>query len=69
MPSMEPIRKRFLVDEQNRPVAVQLDLTTFEKIETVLEDYALYQLMQEEDDAPLSLKEAQTYYDTLPKAE
>ena len=67
---MEPIQKRFLMDEHNPPDAVQLDLATFEKIETVLEDYALYQFMQEdENDAPLSLKEAQAYYGTLPKAE
>ncbi|HLT46392.1 MAG TPA: hypothetical protein VK002_04115 [Rubricoccaceae bacterium] len=67
---MEPIAKRLVVDEQNRPVAVQLDLATYERIEAVLEDYALYQLMQEPDDEePLSLEAARAYYDALPKGE
>ena len=67
---MEPIQKQLLMDEENRTVAVQLDVATFEKIETALEDYGLYQFMQEDkNDTPLSLKEAQAYYGTLPKAE
>ena len=67
---MEPIKKKYIVDEQNRRVAVQIDIETFEKIEDLLEDYALYELMQKmSDDEALNLNEARAYYDALPKAE
>ncbi len=67
---MEPIKKRYLVDEQNRPVAVQIDLETFEKIEEILENYALTQLMQEvSEDEALDLEAAKAFYESLPKAE
>jgi len=67
---MEPFKKQYIVDEQNRRVAVQIDIETFEKMEDLLEDYALYQLMQQaSDDEALNLKEARAFYDALPKAE
>ena len=37
------IERRYIVDENNRKIAVQLDIETFEKIETILENQALYQ--------------------------
>lgn len=63
------IKPSYIVDEQNHKIAVQLDIKTFEKIEEVFENYALYHLMQEEDnsDETLDLKEAKEYYDTLEK--
>ncbi len=67
---MEPFKKQYIVDEQNRRVAVQIDIETFEKIEDLLEDYALYELMQQaSDDKALNLNEARAFYDALPKAE
>ena len=67
---MEPIKKQYIVDEQNRRVAVQIDIETFEKIEDLLKDYALYELMQKmSDDEALNLNEARAYYDALPKVE
>lgn len=67
---MEPLKKKYIVDEKNRRVAVQIDIETFEKIEELLEDYALYELMQQaEDDETLDLNEARAFYDALPKAE
>ena len=66
---MEPFKKQYIVDEQNRRVAVQIDIETFEKIEDLLEDYALYELMQQaSDDEALNLNEARAFYDALPKA-
>ena len=63
---MEPIKKRYVVDEQNRPVAVQIDLKTFEKIEDILENYALVQLMQEASgDETLDLETAKAFYESL----
>lgn len=45
---------------------MQLDIKTFKKIEKVLEDYALYQLMQndvdEEDNEVLNREQAIQYY-------
>jgi len=67
---MEPFKKQYIVDEQNRRVAVQVDIETFEKMEDLLEDYALYELMQQaSDDEALNLNEARAFYDALPKAE
>ena len=47
---MQAIQKQFVVDNMNRKVAVQIDYKTFSKIEEILENYALYQLMEEYDD-------------------
>jgi hypothetical protein len=58
------IKKQYIVNEQNRKVAVQLDIETFEKIESILENYALFKLMQEEDET-LDLISAKNYYAEL----
>ena len=48
-------------------IAVQLSIDTFEKIEKILEDYALVQLMKEnEEDEVLGIGEK--YYNQLAKA-
>lgn len=66
---METINKRYIVDEQNRKVAVQIPIDTFEKIEEILENYALVQLMKEnEDEEVYGIGGAKTYYDQLEKA-
>jgi len=66
---MQTIQKQFVVDNMNRKVAVQIDYKTFSKIEGILENYALYQLMEEYDDnESLNLEEAKNYYQTLEKA-
>jgi hypothetical protein len=57
------IKRHYIVDVNNRRIAVQLDLKTFEKIEEILENYGLVQLMSaEEEDEPLNLAEAKAYY-------
>lgn len=66
---METIKKNYIVDENNRKVAVQIELKTFEKIEEVLENYALVQLMKEnESDETLDVEQAKAYYEELEKA-
>lgn len=66
---MQPIKKQYIVDEKNRKVAVQIDVETVSRIETLLENYGLYQLMLEnKDDKPLSRDDALAYYKTLDKA-
>jgi RelB Antitoxin alpha helical domain len=44
---MLTIKKRYVVDENKRPFAVQVDIATFEKMEQLIEDYALGQLINE----------------------
>jgi RelB Antitoxin alpha helical domain len=67
---MHPIPRRYLVDDENRPVAVQLDLATFEWIEDQLENAGLVARMAEvEDDELLSLESALALYETMPKAQ
>ncbi|MDF9795042.1 hypothetical protein OKW21_000305 [Catalinimonas alkaloidigena] len=46
---MEGIKKKYIVDENQKKIAVQIDIADFEKIEQILEDYALGQLMKEND--------------------
>lgn len=61
------IKKKIVVDEDNKPVAVQIDIVTFSKIEKVLEDYALGQLIKEvAEDEALELEAAKIYYQGLP---
>jgi hypothetical protein len=60
------IKKTYVTDEKKRLVAVQIDIETYEKIEQVLEDYALVQLIDENNpDEYLSLNEAKEYYDKI----
>ena len=67
---METIDKQYIVDEQNRRIAVQIPIDTFEKLEEILENYALFQLMKENGgEETLSAQDAKSYYEQLEKAE
>lgn len=67
---MEEVKRTYITDEQNRRLAVQIDIDTFNKIEEVLENYALVQLMEESTNGDaLGLNEALTYYQTLEKSD
>ena len=60
---MDAIHKKYIIDENQKKVAVQIDIADFERIEQLLEDYALGQLIQENDPAEnLSLQEAKYRY-------
>ena len=66
---METINKKYIVDEHNKKIAVQIPIEIFERIEEVLENYALSQLIAEnEGEKTLGLREAKAYYDQLEKA-
>jgi pheromone shutdown protein TraB len=66
---MTDIPRKYIVDEHNKRVAVQLDLATFEKIEETLENYALVQLMKEgKGEETLKVAEAKDFYNALEKA-
>lgn len=63
---MLDLKEKYIVNKQREPVAVQLDIKTFRKIEETLEDYALTQFMKEtETDKKFTLKEARKYYKGL----
>jgi hypothetical protein len=62
------LKRQYIVDEDNHKVAVQLDIGTFEKIENVLENFALVQLINADESETLSIEEAKKYYATLDKA-
>ena len=63
---MQEIQKKFIVDDKNRKVAVQIDYKIFTQIEEILENYALFKLMEENDDNDLlNHEQAKSYYKTL----
>lgn len=60
---MLTVSKKYIVDDKNKKVAVQIPIETFKKIEEVLEDYALGQfILETKDEKPLTIKEAKKYY-------
>jgi hypothetical protein len=63
---MLEIKKTYVTDSKRRPVAVQVDIQTFERMEQLLEDYALGQFINENDpEEVLSVAEAKVYYQSL----
>jgi hypothetical protein len=63
---MMQLQPNYIVDNHNHKIAVQLDIKTYEKITDVLENYALFKLMDENrDDEKLSLNDARAYYSSL----
>ncbi len=65
---MEAIEKKYVTDEDNNIIAVQMDIATFRKIERLLEDHVLAKLIEENEEKDnLNLKEAREYYDNLNK--
>lgn len=60
------LERRYIVDENNHKVAVQIDIEVFEQIENILENHALYQFMQASDgDEEFDLKNAMAHYEVL----
>ena len=56
---MLQIHKNYVLDENQQPIAVQISIAEFEKIEAILEDYGLAKLMEEvQNEKPLSKDEA-----------
>jgi len=65
---MLKIKKKYVVDEKKRPFAVQVDIATFERMEQLIEDYALGQLIDENNsNDDLTLEEGKIYYQKLIK--
>jgi len=65
---MEAIEKKYVTDEDNNIIAVQMDIETFRKIEQLLEDHVMAKLIEEnKEEDTLDLNEAREYYDKLNK--
>lgn len=63
---MLELHKSYVIDDNQRPIAVQIPIAEFEKIEEILEDYGLAKLMEEvEEEKALSKDEALQYYQSL----
>jgi hypothetical protein len=67
---MLDIKKRYVADEHDRRVAVQIDLETFARIEEILEDFALARWITDaqEEETMLGPEAAKEYYNSLDKA-
>jgi hypothetical protein len=63
---MLEISKQYVLDEQQRTIAVQIPIAVFNQIEEILEDFGLAKLIEEvEDDGLLSGSVAYSYYQSL----
>lgn len=63
---MLEIHKNIVFDENQQPIAVQIPIAEFEKIEEILEDYGLAKLIKElKNEEHLSKEEALQYYKSL----
>ena len=63
------LNEKYILNKQQKKVAVQLDLKTFKKIEDVLEDYALGEYIEasmQED--KMTLEEAKSVYKKIKKS-
>ena len=60
------IHKYYVLDENQIPIAVQIPLSEFERLEEAIEDHGLAQLINEvEDEERLSGEDAYNYYRSL----
>lgn len=63
---MLEIPKQYVLDEQQRPLAVQIPIAVYNQIEEILEDLGLAKLMQDvENDDLLFEEDAYSYYQSL----
>ena len=64
--NMTAIPRKYITDARDRKQAVILDLETFQRMESIIEDYGLGKFMDEaESDETLSVHEARKYYKSL----
>jgi RelB Antitoxin alpha helical domain len=65
---MFALRKNYVLDENQQPIAVQISIGDFQRLEEILEDYGLARLMDEvppEDRERFSKAEGMSYYESL----
>jgi len=65
---MTAIPRKYITDAKNQKQAVIVDLETFNRMESIIEDHGLAKFMEEaEDDEILSVREARKHYNSLKK--
>jgi len=63
---MLELHKNIVLDENQKPIAVQIPIEEFERMEEVIENYGLAKLMDKvADDEQLSIHEAKHLYRSL----
>ena len=63
---MLKLHKTFVLDENQRPIAVQIPIEEFERLEEAIENYGLAKMIDEvSDDEQLSVNEAKNLYRSL----
>jgi len=63
---MLEIHKSIVFDDNQKPIAVQIPIEEFERMEEVIENYGLAKLMDEvADEEQLSVQEAKRFYESL----
>ena len=63
---MLKIRKNIVLDENQKPTAIQIPIEDFERLEEIIENYGLAKLMDEvKKDERLSIEDAKSYYQSL----
>jgi hypothetical protein len=63
---MLEIHKKIVLDEDHRPIAVQVPIEEFERLEELIENYGLSKLMDEvKDEEKLSVEEAKAIYKSM----
>lgn len=64
---MLTIHKKIVLDEEQKPFAIQIPIEEFERLEEVIENYGLSKLIDEvSDDEKLSVDNAKQYYYSSP---
>lgn len=63
---MVEIHKKVVLDENQKPFAVQIPIEEFERLEEIIENYGLSKLMDEVvNDERLPIENAKKYYQEL----
>ena len=63
---MLELHKKIVIDENSKPVAVQIPIEEFERLEEVIENYGLSKLMDEvKSDERVTFEDAKKYYRSL----
>lgn len=65
---MLKIHKNIVFDENQKPVAVQIPIEEFERLEEIIENHGLSKLMDEvKEDERFSVEDAKKHYQSLKK--
>jgi hypothetical protein len=64
--TMLNINKKIILDEDQQPIAVQIPIDEFTRLEELIENYGLSKMIDEVDnDERLTIEDAKKYYQSL----